>query len=146
MALISRSKHRSIHHTLLAGTRINGIVHYYQTFQCSLLPLTNTIKWNYNLCPRSSRAEFLSPKRVYMQARNYGDVTLRSSFARVEDITWFGALFRCEAVVGSDSCPRVIVMMVERRINIKFCVKIDKSATETSDLLKVAYGESVACE
>lgn len=33
-------------------------------------------------------------------------------------------------------------MMVEQRIDIKFCVKIDISTTETFDLLKVVYGES----
>jgi hypothetical protein len=30
---------------------------------------------------------------------------------------------------------------LEQRINIKFCVKIGKSSTETLDLLAVAYGE-----
>jgi hypothetical protein len=30
---------------------------------------------------------------------------------------------------------------LEQRINIKFCVKIGKSASETSALLAVAYGE-----
>ena len=30
---------------------------------------------------------------------------------------------------------------LEQRINIKFCVKIGKSASETLDLLTVAYGE-----
>jgi len=30
---------------------------------------------------------------------------------------------------------------LEQRINIKFCVKIDKSASETLALLTVAYGE-----
>jgi len=30
---------------------------------------------------------------------------------------------------------------VEQRINIKFCVKIRKSASETRALLTVAYGE-----
>jgi len=30
---------------------------------------------------------------------------------------------------------------LEQRINIKFCVKIGKSASETLALLRVAYGE-----
>jgi hypothetical protein len=30
---------------------------------------------------------------------------------------------------------------LEQQINIKFCVKIGKSASETSALLTVAYGE-----
>jgi hypothetical protein len=30
---------------------------------------------------------------------------------------------------------------LEQRINIKFCVKIGKSASETSAILTVAYGE-----
>lgn len=33
--------------------------------------------------------------------------------------------------------------MVELRVNIKFCVKIGKSATEMFDLLEVVHGESV---
>jgi len=33
---------------------------------------------------------------------------------------------------------------LEQRINIKFCVKIDKSASETLALLTVAYGEYAA--
>ena len=32
---------------------------------------------------------------------------------------------------------------LEQRINIKICVKIGTSASETSALLKVAYGEYV---
>ena len=32
---------------------------------------------------------------------------------------------------------------LEQRINIKFCVKIGKSASETLTLLTVAYGEYV---
>jgi len=32
-------------------------------------------------------------------------------------------------------------MNLEQRINIKFCVNIGKSASETSALLTVAYGE-----
>jgi hypothetical protein len=48
---------------------------------------------------------------------------------------------------GSGTCPRFIVggkmcdKNLEKQINIKFCVKIGKSATETSALLTVAYGE-----
>ena len=30
---------------------------------------------------------------------------------------------------------------LEQQINIKFCVKIGKCATETLDILKVAFGE-----
>jgi hypothetical protein len=44
-------------------------------------------------------------------------------------------------------CVRVILLAekcdknLEQRINIKFCVKIGKSASETLALLTVAYGE-----
>jgi len=35
---------------------------------------------------------------------------------------------------------------VEQRINVKFCVKLGKSATETYDLLKKVYGfECLSC-
>jgi len=30
---------------------------------------------------------------------------------------------------------------VEQRVNVKFCVKLAKSATETYDLLKKVYGD-----
>jgi len=33
---------------------------------------------------------------------------------------------------------------LEQRINNKFCVRIGKSASETSDLLTVAYGDYAA--
>jgi hypothetical protein len=48
---------------------------------------------------------------------------------------------------GSSTCLWYIVggkmsdKNLEQRINIKFCVKICKSASETSPLLTVAYGE-----
>ena len=35
---------------------------------------------------------------------------------------------------------------VEQRVNVKFCVKLGKSATETYDLLKKVYGdECLSC-
>lgn len=81
-----------------------------------------------------------------MHVRNHGNITLRSSLAHVDDITWFGAgvcaLFSWEAIVGSNGCMWVIVVVAEQRISIKFCVKIGKFVTETFDLLKVVYGES----
>jgi hypothetical protein len=48
---------------------------------------------------------------------------------------------------GSSACPWYTVdekmsdKNLEQRINIKFCVKIGKNASETSGLLTVAYGE-----
>ena len=48
---------------------------------------------------------------------------------------------------GSSTCPSYMVSgkmsdkNLEQRINIKFCVKIGKSANETLALLTVAYGE-----
>jgi len=48
---------------------------------------------------------------------------------------------------GSSTCPWYTVggkmsdKNLEQQINIKFCVKIGKSAIETSALLTVAYGE-----
>ena len=49
---------------------------------------------------------------------------------------------------GNSTCPWCTVggkmsnKNLEQRINIKFCVKIGKSASETLALLKVAYGVS----
>ena len=48
---------------------------------------------------------------------------------------------------GSSTCPWYTVGRImsgknlEQRINIKFCVKIGKGASETLALLTVAYGE-----
>jgi hypothetical protein len=48
---------------------------------------------------------------------------------------------------GSSICPwhtvggKMIDKSLEQRINIKFCVKIGKSASETLALLTMAYGE-----
>jgi hypothetical protein len=48
---------------------------------------------------------------------------------------------------GSSTCPwytvggKMIDKNLEQRINIKFCVKIGKSAKETLALLTVAYAE-----
>jgi len=33
----------------------------------------------------------------------------------------------------------------EQRICVKFCVKIGKSVNETSEMLKIAFGEEVMC-
>jgi transposase len=30
---------------------------------------------------------------------------------------------------------------LEQRVNVKFCLKLGKSATETCDLLKIVYGD-----
>jgi hypothetical protein len=51
---------------------------------------------------------------------------------------------------GSSTCPwysvggRTSDKNLEQRINIKFCVKIGKSASETLALLTVVYGEYAA--
>ena len=43
---------------------------------------------------------------------------------------------------GSSTCPWYTVgKNLEQQKNIKFCVKIGKSASERLELLKVAYGE-----
>jgi hypothetical protein len=48
---------------------------------------------------------------------------------------------------GNSMCPWYTVggkmsdKNLKRRINMKFCVKIGKSASKTSDLLILAYGE-----
>jgi hypothetical protein len=48
---------------------------------------------------------------------------------------------------GSSTCPwytvggKISDKILEQRINIKFCVKIMKSASETLALITVAYGE-----
>jgi len=48
---------------------------------------------------------------------------------------------------GSSTCPwytaggKMSDKNLEQQINIKFCVKIGKSASETLALLTVAYGE-----
>ena len=33
----------------------------------------------------------------------------------------------------------------EQRICVKFCVKIGKSVTETSEMMKIAFGEEATC-
>ena len=35
----------------------------------------------------------------------------------------------------------MLTVNVEQRVNVKFCVKLGKSATETYDLLKKVYGD-----
>ena len=39
------------------------------------------------------------------------------------------------------SVGNMLSVSVEQRVNVKFCVKLGKSATETYDLLKKVYGD-----
>ena len=39
------------------------------------------------------------------------------------------------------SVGNMLSVNVEQRVNVKFCVKLGKSATETYDLLKKVYGD-----
>jgi len=62
-----------------------------------------------------------------------------------------GYSFKVVRQFGSSRCWKWIVFLfsvgimlsvnVEQRVNVKFCVKLGKSATETYDLFKKVYGD-----
>jgi hypothetical protein len=59
------------------------------------------------------------------------------NFKVVRQTVWHSVFARC----GSYSCSLMFSVNVEQRINVKICVKLGKSATETYDLLKKVYGD-----
>ena len=53
----------------------------------------------------------------------------------------FGRSFCWKWIVFLFSVGNMLSVNVERCVNVKFCVKLGKSATETYDLLKKVYGD-----
>ena len=53
----------------------------------------------------------------------------------------FGSSLYLKWIVFLFSVGITLSVNVEQRVNVKFCVKLGKSATETYDLLKKVYGD-----
>jgi len=53
----------------------------------------------------------------------------------------FGSILCLKWIVFLFSVGIMLSVNVEQRVNVKFCVKLGKSATETYELLKKVYGD-----